>query len=106
MIAVFCRYKRDFESLNTTPTKMFRRIRNINDVRGVKFTGIIKLADWYNAGHYISEAHDLLRSRQPELFNCLLAGKFCGDPPPGINGKYRQRYSAIKSEWKPPTKTK
>jgi len=68
MIAVFCRYERDFKELESTPRKMFRRIRGINDIRGIKFIGIIKVQDWYRGEKEITEAYDYLRIRQPELF--------------------------------------
>jgi len=69
MIAVFCRYERDFKELEPTPGKMFRRIRSINDIRGVVFTGIIKDQGWYRGEKEITEAYDHLRVRQPELFD-------------------------------------
>ena len=69
MIAVFYRYERDFKELEPTPRKMFRRIRTINDIRVVKFTGIIKAHDWYRGEKEITEAYDHLRVRQPELFD-------------------------------------
>ena len=69
MIAVFCRYERDFKELEPTPHKMFRRIRSINDIRGIKFTGIIKAHYWYRSEKEITEAYDHLRIRQPELFD-------------------------------------
>jgi len=68
MIAVFCRYERDFKDLEPTPSKMFRRIRSIEDIRGIKFIGIIKTYDWYRGEKEITEAYDHLRIRQPELF--------------------------------------
>lgn len=68
MIAVFCTRQRDFEELEPTPRKMFIRIRSINDLRGVKFTGIIKIYDWYREKD-IEEAYDYLRVAQPELFD-------------------------------------
>ncbi len=69
MIAVFCRYERDFKELEPTPRKMFRRIRGINDIRGITFTGVIKAHDWYRGEKEITEAYDHLRVRQPELFD-------------------------------------
>ena len=69
MIAVFCRYLRDFEELEPSPRKMFIRIRNINDIRGCKFIGIIKSHDWFRGEDEMREAYDHLRVRQPELFD-------------------------------------
>lgn len=68
MIAVFCRRQRDFEELEPSPRKMFRRIKSINDLRGIQFTGIIKIYDWYREKD-IEEAYDYLRVAQPELFD-------------------------------------
>lgn len=68
MIAVFCRYERDYKELEPTPRQMFKRIRSINDIRGIEFTGIIKARDWYMGEEEIEEAYDHLRIRQPELF--------------------------------------
>jgi len=48
---------------------MFIRIRSINDIRGIKFTGIIKAHDWYRGEKEITEAYDHLRVIQPELFD-------------------------------------
>lgn len=68
MIAVFCRYERDFKDLEPTPRKIFRRIQSINDIRGIKFIGIIRTHDWYMGEKEIIEAYDHLRFIQPELF--------------------------------------
>ena len=68
LCAVFCRYERDFKELNPTPRKIFRRIQSINDIRGIKFTGIIRTHDWYMGEKEITEAYDHLRFIQPELF--------------------------------------
>ena len=68
MIAVFCRYERDYKQLEPTPRQMFKRIRSINDIRGIKFTGIIRVRDWYIGEKEINEAYDYLRFIQPELF--------------------------------------
>jgi len=69
MIAIFCRYERDFKELKPTPINIFRRIRSINDIRGIKFDGIIRTFDWYRGDKEIVEAYDHLRVRQPELFD-------------------------------------
>lgn len=66
MIAVFCRYEADFRSLNAIPRKMFKSIRSSDDVRGIKFTGVIKMHDWYKDGS-ITDAYNVLIQRQPEL---------------------------------------
>jgi hypothetical protein len=69
MIAIFCKHERDFKELDPTPRKLFRQIRTINDIRGIKFDGIIKAPDWYRGNKEITEAYDHLRIRQPELFD-------------------------------------
>jgi hypothetical protein len=69
LIAVFCRYERDFDDLTLAPKNMFRRIRNIDDIRGCSFIGVIGLYDWYNGEEKIMEAHDCLHIKQPELFD-------------------------------------
>ena len=68
MIAVFTRSGRDFKDLELTPRKMFRRITSIDDIRGVKFLGILKTYKWWES-RQIEEAYDHLKSRHPELFD-------------------------------------
>ena len=72
MIAVFCENERAFKDLMPTPKKMFRAIRNINDIRGFKFTGVI-VEDrfWFQkrSDVFIREAYDFLMHTQPELFD-------------------------------------
>lgn len=70
MIAVFSLNERDFKSiLEVTPNKMFVRVRDINDLRGRTFTGIIRVRGWYKGMKNLIEAYDYLRVRQPELFD-------------------------------------
>lgn len=69
MIAVFTRYERDYNELEMTPKKMFIRVKNINDIRGRKFSGIIRAHDWYRGERDILDAYDHLRVRQPEIFD-------------------------------------
>ena len=69
MVAVFTRYERDFRALGLTPKKMFVRVKNVNSVRGRKFSGIIRVRDWYMGEIQILEAYDHLRVRQPEIFD-------------------------------------
>jgi hypothetical protein len=68
-VAVFCRYEREFRELEMTPAKRFKRIRTINDIRGNKFNGIIRVYDWHRGGKEMLEAYDYLRIRHPELFD-------------------------------------
>lgn len=69
MIAIFCRYERDFKDNEASPRKMFRRIRNINDCRGITFTGIIRYYEWYKGDKEVMDAYEYLRVVQPELFD-------------------------------------
>ena len=68
MIAVFTKRESDFLGMYVTPRKMFRRIRNTDDIRGVEFTGVI----FINWSPVLDEkvwiAYNHLKSRQPELF--------------------------------------
>lgn len=67
MIAVFTRTQKDFESMNFHPKKEFKRIKTIEDIRGIHFSGIIKLMNWYDGGEAICHVYDELVKRQPEL---------------------------------------
>ena len=67
MIAVFSKSEFDFKSIEVNPSKMFIRIRNIDDIRGRTFTGIIKIYHWWSDKD-VEEAYEHLRIRQPELF--------------------------------------
>ena len=69
MIAVFARDQRDFVGLNPTPRKDFIRIRKIDDIRGRKFTAVIRMFNWYAGDKSITNAYEALEQRQPELFN-------------------------------------
>ena len=68
MIAVFCRYQRDFEELGATPENMFVRVKSPNDICGRSFIGIIKCHQWYYGDRKMMEAHDELQRSKPELF--------------------------------------
>jgi hypothetical protein len=69
MTAVFTRTQKDFNSMGFHPKKEFKRITKIEDIRGVHFSGVIKLMNWYDGDKSIIEAHDSLVERHPELFN-------------------------------------
>lgn len=69
LIAVFCRYERDYSDLELFPRKAFKRIRSVRDVSGITFAGAIRIHDWYRADREILDAEEMLRSHQPELFN-------------------------------------
>ena len=68
MTAVFTRTQRDFNSMCFHPKKEFRRITKIEDIRGIHFSGVIKLMNWYDGEKSIIEAYDSLVDRHPELF--------------------------------------
>lgn len=68
MIAVFCKHMQDFKNIQASPANMFRRINNINDIRGIKFSGVIRVYDWYNGDDEIVDAYEQLTIKQPELF--------------------------------------
>lgn len=67
MIAVFCRYQRDFDTNRFLPKKMFVRIKSNQDIRGRTFTGAVLMHDWYLIKE-LNEAYEDLHRRQPELF--------------------------------------
>jgi hypothetical protein len=69
LIAVFCSHQRDLNQLELTPRKIFRRIKNIDDIRGIKFIGIIKMNNWRSGEEEIIKAYEYLLIEQPELFN-------------------------------------
>ncbi len=68
MIAVFAFSGRDFDEFHGRPKNIFIRIRDVNDIRGRSFIGIIKLPNWYNGDGRMLDAHDILLTRQPNLF--------------------------------------
>jgi hypothetical protein len=68
MIAVFTKYKEDYDMLNATPRKNFIYIRNAIDLVGITFTGIIMYYNWYE-NKELRDAYMYLQKRQPELFD-------------------------------------
>ena len=71
MIAVFCRHDRDFEELEPTPRKMFRRVRSINDIRSTKFTGIIRAHDWHRGGKKLTKRMTIYVSYSLSCLNSI-----------------------------------
>ena len=67
MTAVFSRTQKDFDSLGFHPKKEYKRIKTIEDIRGIHFSGIVKLMNWYDGGEAICNAYDELIKRHPEL---------------------------------------
>lgn len=74
MIAVFIRHEREFDMCfgESTPN-LFKMIRNINDVRGIKFIGVVVVQGWWHMnsqGQLDDKERALaeLEIRQPELF--------------------------------------
>ena len=68
MTAVFTRTQKDFNSMCFHPKKEFRRITKIEDIRGIHFSGVIKLMNWYDGEQSIIDAYESLKLRHPELF--------------------------------------
>ena len=66
MIAIFGQ-QRDISNIRCMPSNNFKIIRDVNSVRGIKFTGIITLDGFYLITN-IKDAYDELYKRQPELF--------------------------------------
>ncbi len=71
MIAVFTKSQKDFIELNPTPIHEFKRIKNIDDIVGLKFSGVIRIFNWYDCDKGILDAYEALKRRQPELFGNL-----------------------------------
>lgn len=69
-IAVFARTDQ-FRQLifRTIPTNVFRHIASIDDIRGIRFIGVIEFPGNYWDNRRMSEAYQALRMRQPELFH-------------------------------------
>ena len=68
MIAVFTRSQQDYDRLDMRPRKLFVRVRRSDDIRGRKFLGVIRVYDWHLGDRQILDAHDILETRQPEIF--------------------------------------
>jgi hypothetical protein len=64
MVAIFYNNR---ERIKLSPKNKFKVIRKMNDIRGIKFEGIILLENW-NDNNDIIEAYMELEFRQPELF--------------------------------------
>ncbi len=64
MTAIFAPYP---EEIKCSPSKNFKIIRVLKDVRGYTFDSIIIIQGWYNSKN-IGEAYEELKIRQPELF--------------------------------------
>lgn len=71
MIAVFAQNQRDFENIRCMPSKNFKRIININSIRGAKFSGLICI-NGFRDNTDVKDAYDELYKRQPELFTLKL----------------------------------
>jgi hypothetical protein len=68
MIAIFCRYYDDFQELELYPKNMFVRVKSVEEIRGVIFTGVIQFNNLYEADQAIIDAFHELQYSQPELF--------------------------------------
>lgn len=68
MIAVFCKSEEDLKLFNPRPKKNFKRIRSINDIDGVNFTGVMLIDNFTGREFEIIKAYGHLKKIQPELF--------------------------------------
>ncbi len=50
MVAIFCNNR---ERIKLSPKNKFKVIRKINDIRGIRFEGIILLENWNDNNHII-----------------------------------------------------
>ena len=62
---------RFYINLHFTTKQMYRIIRNLDSVCGIRFTGVMILDDWY-INKDLHDAYDSLKIRQPELFTSRL----------------------------------
>lgn len=54
--------------INFIPRKNFKIIKDIKDVRGIKFTSLIMMPGWYNYNtEKLEDAFDYIKIHQPEL---------------------------------------
>lgn len=67
MVAIFTGHIQDFNRGMMSGKNEIKVIRNVNDIRGMKFTSIIRLTNWYEDKNKV-EANEYLKIRQPELF--------------------------------------
>ena len=65
MIAVFKRHTAS--DVKCLPKSLFKEIRELRDIQGQKFEGIILEYGWHYDGLKV-HAYQLLEARQPELF--------------------------------------
>lgn len=68
MVAVFCKTIKEFRNLDVSPKRVFKRITDVNDIRGRNFIGIIRIGEWYDRDDLV-KAYEYLQLEQPELFN-------------------------------------
>jgi hypothetical protein len=68
MIAVFTKTQQHFDELKFLPKRNFIRISNINKLQFKQFSGIILVKGFYE-DELVNEAYELLRNKQPELFD-------------------------------------
>lgn len=68
MIAVFAESGRIFGmEIHAMPKSEFKLIRSVDDIRGIKFSGVILYHRYYENTN-VCIALDVLKNRQPELF--------------------------------------
>lgn len=50
------------------PKDNFVRITGVEKIMGIRFKGIMVIGDLYDASTEIRDAYNILKSRQPEIF--------------------------------------
>jgi hypothetical protein len=68
MVAIFCQYYDDFQELELYPKNMFVRVKSVQNIQGVNFSGVIQFNNLYEADQAIIDALYELKNSQPELF--------------------------------------
>ncbi len=68
MIAVFTYDQREYDRLELKPEKMFKRIQDMKDIRGRRFTGVMMFENWYHGTPKSTAAMEHIERTQPELF--------------------------------------
>lgn len=67
-VAIFCSSDREFRDLGLHPQRLFHRVTNERDLRGIDWSGAIVTGSIYGASADIIRAFEALRHYRPELF--------------------------------------
>ena len=67
MVAVFTKYPKDFQRGRMSGDNDIKIIRNVDSIRGIRFTSVMELNNWYD-NQDLDQAYKALEIRQPELF--------------------------------------